>query len=38
MKNKKLKAKLEEIACKLVLGLALTEYERALWALYGEES
>lgn len=37
MKKNGLKQKLAEIGCKIALGLALTEYEQALWTLYGEK-
>lgn len=37
MEKRQLKRTLAEIGCKIVLGLALTEKERALWELYGKE-
>lgn len=33
-----LSAKLERIKAKMLLGLCLTDYERALWVLYGEKN
>lgn len=37
MSKTHLKQELAAIGAKIALGLPLTEYERALWALYGEK-